>query len=71
MKIAIVPIVPICSAGVVVEEKIGKKALRMSSGEIRHFKTKKGRDDFERIAKAVKYGGFEPGKGKWKKKKKR
>jgi hypothetical protein len=36
--------------------KVGKKSLRMSSGEVRHFKSEKKRDNFERIAKAVKSG---------------
>jgi hypothetical protein len=33
----------------------------MSSGEVRHFKSEKKRDNFERIAKAVKHG-FKPKK---------
>ena len=36
--------------------KVGKKKLRMSSGEVRTFKSKKARDDFERVAQAVKHG---------------
>lgn len=36
--------------------KIGKKSLKMSSGEIRHFGSEKKRDNFERIAKAVRAG---------------
>lgn len=36
--------------------KIGKKKLRMSSGEVRTFKSKKKRDNFERVARAYKHG---------------
>lgn len=36
--------------------KVGKKALRMSSGEIRHFKSETARDNFEDVARAVKHG---------------
>lgn len=36
--------------------KVGKKSLKMSSGEIRHFKSEKKRDNFERVAQAYKYG---------------
>ena len=36
--------------------KVGDKGLRMSSGEIRHFKSKKKRDNFERVAQAYKHG---------------
>jgi hypothetical protein len=36
--------------------KVGKKALRMSSGEIRHFGSQKKRDNFERVAQAYKHG---------------
>lgn len=36
--------------------KIGDKALRMSSGKIRHFKSKKKRDNFDRAAQAYKHG---------------
>jgi hypothetical protein len=36
--------------------KIGKKSLRMSSGEIRHFKSEAARDRFERTAEAIKHG---------------
>jgi hypothetical protein len=42
--------------------KIGKNKLRMSSGEIRTFGSQKKRDNFERVAEAVKHG--------WKPKKK-
>jgi len=36
--------------------KIGKNKLRMSDGSIRTFKSEKARDDFERVARAVKHG---------------
>ena len=36
--------------------KIGKTALRMSDGSIRHFKSEKARDNFERVAQAHKHG---------------
>lgn len=36
--------------------KVGKKKLKMSSGEIREFKSERARDKFERIAQAVKHG---------------
>lgn len=39
--------------------KIGKKKLKMSSGKIRTFKSEKARNNFERVAKAVKHG-FKP-----------
>jgi len=39
--------------------KIGKTKLRMSSGEVRTFKSEKARDDFEKLAQAVKHG-FKP-----------
>jgi len=39
--------------------KIGKTALKMSSGEVRHFKSQTARDNFERVAQAVKHG-FRP-----------
>ena len=48
--------------------KIGKLKLKMSDGSIRTFKSEKARDDFERIAKAVKHG-FKPTKRKSKEKK--
>uniref|UniRef100_A0A6M3K8C4 Uncharacterized protein n=1 Tax=viral metagenome TaxID=1070528 RepID=A0A6M3K8C4_9ZZZZ len=35
--------------------KIGKKSLKMSDGTIRHFKSEKARDNFERIARAIKH----------------
>lgn len=36
--------------------KIGKTGLKMSDGSIRHFKSQKARDNFERVAQAVKHG---------------
>lgn len=36
--------------------KVGKDKLRMSSGEVREFKSEKARDNFERVAQAVKHG---------------
>jgi len=36
--------------------KIGDKYLRMSSGEVRRFGSKKKRDNFERVARAYKHG---------------
>jgi hypothetical protein len=36
--------------------KIGSFKLRMSSGEIRKFKSQEKRDSFERFAEAVKRG---------------
>ena len=36
--------------------KIGDKKLKMSSGEIREFKTKTARDRFEKVARAIKHG---------------
>jgi hypothetical protein len=44
--------------------KIGKKALKMSSGEIRHFKSEAKRDRFEDVAKAYSHGWKGPKKGK-------
>jgi hypothetical protein len=41
--------------------KVGKRGLRMSSGKIFHFKSKKRRANFERFAQAVKHG-FKPTK---------
>jgi hypothetical protein len=41
--------------------KIGKTKLRMSSGEIRKFRSAVARDRFERVAKAVRHG-FKPKK---------
>jgi hypothetical protein len=48
--------------------KVGKKKLKMSSGEVRSFRSEKTRDDFERVAKAVKHG-FKPTGKKGSKKK--
>ena len=42
--------------------KIGNKKLKMSSGKIKSFRSKKARDDFEKVARAIKHG--------WKPKKK-
>lgn len=42
--------------------KVGKKSLRMSSGEVRTFKSQKKRDNFERVAQAVKHGWKPTGK---------
>ena len=36
--------------------KIGNKSLLMSSGEVRHFSSEQKRDNFERVAQAVKHG---------------
>jgi hypothetical protein len=41
--------------------KIGKNKLKMSSGEIRTFKSEQKRNNFEKVAKAVKHG-FKPTK---------
>ncbi len=41
--------------------KVGKDKLRMSSGEVRKFKSQKKRDNFERVAEAYKHG-WRPGK---------
>lgn len=43
--------------------KIGKKKLKMSSGEVRTFGSEKKRDNFEKVARAVKHG-FKPTKKK-------
>jgi hypothetical protein len=42
--------------------KIGKKKLRMSSGEVREFGSEAKRDRFEKVAKAVKHGWTPPKK---------
>lgn len=42
--------------------KIGKTKLRMSSGEIRHFKSERARNRFERFAQAYKHGWRPTGK---------
>lgn len=36
--------------------KIGRKKLRMGSGEIRTFGSERKRDNFENVARAVKHG---------------
>lgn len=36
--------------------KIGKRKLRMSSGEVRTFGSETKRDNFERVAEAVNHG---------------
>ncbi len=36
--------------------KIGRNKLKMSSGEVRTFGSQKKRDNFERVAQAVKHG---------------
>lgn len=36
--------------------KIGRNKLRMSSGEVRTFRSEKARDNFERVAEAYKHG---------------
>lgn len=43
--------------------KVGKKALKMSSGEVRHFASEKKRDNFERVAQAKKHGWKKDVKG--------
>lgn len=35
--------------------RIGKNKLKMTSGEVRTFKSEKARDNFERVAEAVKH----------------
>lgn len=42
--------------------KVGNNSLKMSSGEVRHFGSKTKRDNFERVAQAVKHG-FKPDGG--------
>jgi hypothetical protein len=42
--------------GVKLGMKIGTRKLRMSNGKVRTFKSKKARDNFERVAQAVKHG---------------
>jgi hypothetical protein len=42
--------------------KVGKTGLKMSSGEIRHFKSEKARNNFERVAQAYKHGWRPKGK---------
>lgn len=41
--------------------KIGKRKLKMSSGEIRTFRSLAARNRFERLAQAIKHG-FKPRK---------
>lgn len=36
--------------------KIGRNKLKMSSGEIRTFRSESARDNFERVAQAYKHG---------------
>ncbi len=42
--------------------KVGKDKLKMSSGEVRKFKSERARDNFERVAEAVKHGWKPSGK---------
>ncbi len=42
--------------------KVGKDKLKMSSGEVRKFKSERARDNFERVAEAVKHGWKPTGK---------
>jgi hypothetical protein len=44
--------------------KVGSKSIRMSSGEIRHFKSKGARDRFEKYVRALKHGWKPTGKKK-------
>ncbi len=44
--------------------KVGRNKLKMSSGEVRSFKSQKARDNFERVAEAVKHGWKPTGKKK-------
>lgn len=44
--------------------KIGKTSLKMSSGNVRHFKSEEARNNFERVAQAVKHGWKPTGKKK-------
>ena len=43
--------------------KVGRKSLKMSSGEVRKFRSEKARDNFERVAQAVKHGWVKPKSG--------
>lgn len=36
--------------------KVGKNKLKMASGEVRKFASEKKRNNFERVAQAVKHG---------------
>jgi len=40
--------------------KIGKRKLKMSSGEIRTFRSQAARNRFEKVAQAVKHGWTPP-----------
>ena len=51
--------------------KIGRNKLRMSSGEVRTFRSEKARDNFEKVARAYKHGWKGPKKGGKKRGKKR
>lgn len=42
--------------------RIGKDKLKMSSGEVRKFGSESKRDNFERVAEAVKHGWKPTGK---------
>ena len=44
--------------------RIGKRKLKMSSGEVRTFKNEAARERFERVAEAVKHGWKPPKRGK-------
>lgn len=43
--------------------KVGTNKLKMSSGEVRKFKSEKARNNFERVAEAYKHG-WRPSKAK-------
>lgn len=43
--------------------KIGRTGLKMSSGEVRHFRSEGARNRFEKVAQAYKHG-WRPGKKK-------
>ena len=42
--------------------KVGKNKLKMSDGTVKTFKSQKARDNFERVAAAVKHGWKGPKK---------
>jgi len=42
--------------------KIGKKKIKMSSGEVREFKSPEARDKFEKYVRALKHGWKPTGK---------
>lgn len=44
--------------------KVGKTGLRGSDGKIKHFKSQKARDNYEKVARAVKHGFKPTGKKK-------